>query len=1044
MELEIPSHLRRSTVLRHHSHGRAAGVWLAATVLLASAVQAAVIQGTVLNKNTQNFLDRAAVTVKGTNFSAVTGSDGTFRIAGVPDGTHTLTADYSGLGTETKTVTVTGDATVTVDFTLTSDVYKLEAFVITSTVEGNAFAVNQQRRAESARSVTSIDAFIDQSTGNPGEFLRNIPGIQMDYSQNEPNRIRLRGQDPTLTSVTMDGNEVASAASTSNTRVLEVDQLSIATISNVEVFKSPIPSMSANAIGGAVNLITKSAFEQKGRRASLQLGVMTDSHDFFDKYNGPGHSDVGEQWSLYPVGRFTYSNSFFGNRLGLVFSAGRDHTNMNGSSTSSGLNVFNNPAAPTLITTQNSTILRNGVSFAPNRQLRTRTDYSLNTDYRLAPGIGVFLKTSFSKYHSTNRNHAAAFRPPATLAGYTADSNLESYATTNQGSASQSVSVFDKHTNSWQINPGLKFRSGDWKVDLIGGFSKSTNHYENPNNFTGLALATDANLGIRFLNTARDSDTPEQVIQTAGADMYSLDSYRPNNQGAQNTEGQRTNHAGFVSTNVRNSSEVRYSGRLDIQRDVRLRFPFYVKAGLSFNETIRDKRQPQRRWYWAGDDGVVGTADDTTAAGARFGRFAEPVPVTMQIPDFPLREPQYFSTVKLFEYWQANPRVLIENQAFAEEQKIVGRQKVNEQITGYYLMGNATLKQLNILAGVRIEETAIAAQGTRTLPTSGPNNVLPAGVNANSLEGVRAKYRPFTTDSDYRSDPFPYLHLRYEVLRDLQVRTSYTESIGRPNFAQILPSLTQNDTPTGGFAGTISSNLAGLLPQRSQNLDFNVDYYTKSAGVWSVSWFRRNVKDYISTTTIPMTATLLKELNLGAEFANYRLSTSQNLGSANWSGYELSARQRLGDWAFVPKPLAGVEVWANYTGIYEMEGRFTGGASGATITHLAGVVDSQYNAGISYRPPRGKFYAHLKTNFQKARPTANILTTGPSNQRNPRQEDYQFWDMETSYRLNEKLRLTVTARNLESERATSTEVGIVTGRQQATGIQWIFGANYDF
>ena len=114
----------------------------------------------------------------------------------------------------------------------------------------------------------------------------------------------------------------------------------------------------------------------------------------------------------------------------------------------------------------------------------------------------------------------------------------------------------------------------------------------------------------------------------------------------------------------------------------------------------------------------------------------------MQIPDFPLREPQYFSTVKLFEYWQANSRVLIENQAFAEEQKFLGRQKVNEKITGYYLMGNATLKQLNILAGVRVEETEIVAQGSRTLPTSGPNNVLPAaGVNANSIEGVRAKYR---------------------------------------------------------------------------------------------------------------------------------------------------------------------------------------------------------------------------------------------------------------------------------------------------------------
>jgi iron complex outermembrane receptor protein len=1017
---------------------------LVASFLLGSAaIQAATISGTVLNKGTQKYLERAVVEVPGTSFRTVTASDGTFRLTGLPAGTHTVVADYAGLERVTQTITVGADESASASFELTSDVYELNKYTVTSTLEGNAYAIQQQRRAESARSVTSIDAFLNQSTGNPGEFLRNLSGIQMDYSQNEPNRIRIRGQDSTLTSVTMDGNEIASAASTSTNRQLEVDQLSMAALSSVEVYKAPIPSMSANAIGGAVNLVTKSAFDQKGQRAGLQLGVLTDSNDFFTKYVSPGHNEVGQQRSLYPVGRFTYSNSFFNNRLGVLFTVGRDDSNMNGSSSSGGLNIFNGPAAPTAFTRQNSTILRNGPSFAPNRQLRTRTDYALNTDFRLTDEIEVFLKTSFSKYHSTNRNHAVAFRPANVLASYTPGSTLENYGTT-AGTASQSVSVFDKYTDSWQINPGLRFKSDEWKIDLVGAFSKSINHYRNPNNFAGLTIATDANLGIQFVDSPANIDTPSAITQNAGADMYLLNSYRPNNQGAVQTEGQRSNHAGFVSNNVRDSSEVRYSGRLDVQRDFRLGFPFYLKAGLAYNETIRDKRQPQRRWYWAGNDGVIGTTDDTTAAGANLGRFAEPIAITMQIPGFPLREPEYLSTVKLFEYWQANPQVLVENLAYAEEQKFLGRQKVNEKITGYYLMGNATFGKLNVLAGLRVEETDVVAQGSRTLPTSGPNNVLPAGVNANSLEGVRAKLRFQTTATSYRSDPFPYLHLRYEATHSLQFRTSYTESIGRPNFAQILPAMTQDDTPVGGFDGTITSNRVGLLPQRSKNYDVGADYYTKTAGVWSAAWFMRDVADYISTATIAMTPELLAELNLTAQFSNYRVATSQNLGNAKWSGYELGVRQRLGDWSFVPGVLQGLEVWANYTGIYQMEGQFTGGAAGATITHLSGVVDSQYNAGVSYRTPRGKFYAQLKTNFQKRRPTANILATGPSNQRDPYQEDYQFWDLETSYRVNPKLRLTVTALNLTSERATTSEVGIIIGRQQATGIQWLFAANYDF
>lgn len=1000
---------------------------------------AAVVQGTVMNQNTRRYLERATVQVQGTTLQTVTDEDGSFRLTGVPAGTYTLVAKYSGLDSATQTITVNEDRPARADFALTSDIYTLGEFVVSSTLEGTAFAINQQRRAESARSVISIDAFTDQTTGNPGEFLRNIPGIQMDYSQNEPNRIRLRGQDPTLTSVTMDGNEIASAASSGTNRHLEVDQLSMAAIESVEVFKAPIPSMSANAIGGAVNFRTKSAFDQQGRRASAQVGVMTDSHDFFGEYNGPGHNNAGKERSLYPVGRVTYSDSYFANRLGLVFSAGRDHTNMLASSVTHDLNVAGQPAAPTPITLQNTTVRRGRLAFAPNRQLRTRSDYSLNTDFRLTEDITLFMKNTLTFYHSTNRNHGWTLDPggAATLAP---GSTLESYTTTN-GSASQAVSVFDKHTTSWQIAPGVRYKAGGWRADLTSGFSKSTNHYENPNDFTALSIATASPLGWT-ISTPLDDEVPSSIVQNSGPDFYNLNSFRPN-QGNLATEGQRTNHTGFVSNNVRDSSEVRWSARLDVQRDLQLRFPFYLKAGFSYNETIRDKRQPQRRWYWVGDDGIPNTADDTTPAGAQFGRFAEPVPVTMQIPGFSLREPTYFSTAKLFEYWQRNPHVMVENLAYAEEQLYLGKRKVNEQIRGYYLMGNATFNQLNVLAGVRVEETDIVAQGSRTLPTSGPNSVLPAGVNANSLAGVRAKSRFLTTQNGYRSDPFPYLHLKYEWLPNLQTRASYTEGIGRPNFSQILPSMTQTDTPAGGFDGTISVTRVGLQPQRSKNVDFGVEFYTRSAGVWEAAWFSRDVDDYISSTTIPMTPALLFELNLGSELANYRLSTSENLGNANWKGFEVSMRQKLRDWPFVPGILHGLEVWANHTNVYQMDGNFGGAASSPKVVHLSGVVDSQVNGGISYRTPRGKFYVHLKTNFQKGRPTANILETAPSNQRNPRQEDFQFWDMEATYRLRPKITLMCIARNLTSERPEFTEMGVVRNRQQATGISWMFAARYD-
>lgn len=362
-------------------------------------------------------------------------------------------------------------------------------------------------------------------------------------------------------------------------------------------------------------------------------------------------------------------------------------------------------------------------------------------------------------------------------------------------------------------------------------------------------------------------------------------------------------------------------------------------------------------------------------------------------------------------------------------------------------MGATTIQKLYVMGGVRVEETKDVAQGVRTLPTSGPRSVLPAGVNANSLQAMGLIYRDVKTDNRYTSDPFPYLHLKYSLTPDLQARASYTEGIGRPDISQQLPNVTQNDT---AVPPSISVNNNTLKPQRSKNLDFSLEYYTKSAGEWTASWFSRDVVDYISTTTAQITPALLAELDLDTSYANYVVNTNSNLGSAKWAGFELGVRQRLRDFKFVPESLRGVEIWANTTRIYQQEGTF--GASTAAIlagtapklTQLAGTVHELYNGGISYRTPGGKYYVQLKTNYQGPTTQVNLPATNTASQQGALTPAYQFWDMEMSYRLTPRIKLTATGRNLLKERRT-TEVlgGIITGKQQDTGILWTFSTKID-
>ncbi len=56
-----------------------------------------IIVGSVSNESTRKVLERATVTVAGTNLSALTAADGSFRLVGVPAGAHTLQIGYAGL-----------------------------------------------------------------------------------------------------------------------------------------------------------------------------------------------------------------------------------------------------------------------------------------------------------------------------------------------------------------------------------------------------------------------------------------------------------------------------------------------------------------------------------------------------------------------------------------------------------------------------------------------------------------------------------------------------------------------------------------------------------------------------------------------------------------------------------------------------------------------------------------------------------------------------------------------------------------------------------
>jgi hypothetical protein len=246
-------------------------VFLAAATAFAQAAGTGAVQGRVLNATNGSYLTNARVSVTGSNAQAFTDNSGQFRLDGLPAGPATLRVFYTGLAEKTLSVTIAAGQTATLDVNLNAtdtkgegEVVKLDAFTVASKreMDSAAIAINEQRFAMNIKNVVNTDAFGDIAEGNIGDFVKFLPGVTIDYVSPDARTISVRGVAANYTPITINGNPMASANSSSAGRTQELEQVSLNNASRVEVSKSRTPDVSANALGGSVNLVPRSAFEK--------------------------------------------------------------------------------------------------------------------------------------------------------------------------------------------------------------------------------------------------------------------------------------------------------------------------------------------------------------------------------------------------------------------------------------------------------------------------------------------------------------------------------------------------------------------------------------------------------------------------------------------------------------------------------------------------------------------------------------------------------------------------------------------------------------
>jgi TonB-dependent receptor len=143
--------------------------------------------------------------------------------------------------------------------------------------------------------------------------------------------------------------------------------------------------------------------------------------------------------------------------------------------------------------------------------------------------------------------------------------------------------------------------------------------------------------------------------------------------------------------------------------------------------------------------------------------------------------------------------------------------------------------------------------------------------------------------------PMPMAHLRYAFNESTNLRAAFTRTLARPDYVDLAPTETWNNQ-----SFTISLGNPDLKATRSWNYDLLFEHYLKTIGIVSAGVFHKQLADYIYP----------QESSLVSNGDTYRVTQPLNGGKASVSGVEVAFQNQF---SFLPGPLAGLGLYANYT-----------------------------------------------------------------------------------------------------------------------------------
>ena len=253
----------------------------------------------------------AVIHIKNTPYGGVTDGGGRYRVEPIASGSYVVSVRRLGFASDTFSVSIGASLVTTPDRVMRSAAAVLAGVVVRESPrlnETREAALAKRAQADNLMVVQSGDEIRSLPNANAAEALARMPGISTERDEGEGKFVQIRGTEPRLSNVTINGAHVPGTEDSD--RVPKLDDVPSDLLGAIEVSKTLRADMDADAIGGSVNMITKLPEGAPRGYVALQGGQQSQ----LDARQGA--------WSLMYGGRFGDQQ-----KLGALFGLTFDRNN---------------------------------------------------------------------------------------------------------------------------------------------------------------------------------------------------------------------------------------------------------------------------------------------------------------------------------------------------------------------------------------------------------------------------------------------------------------------------------------------------------------------------------------------------------------------------------------------------------------------------------------------------------------------------------------------------------------------------------------------